>query len=75
LSRAPGQRAGTRHQEVRKFETYYQTLVDPVGWLLAEGVAHMSMEASGIYWVRSPTSTDPASVVAGSRSATSTLCL
>jgi transposase len=48
--RTPGERAGKRHQQVRKFNTYYQTLVEMVGWLVAEGVTHVSMEATGVYW-------------------------
>jgi transposase len=48
--RTPGERAGTRGQQVRKFNTYYQTLVEMVAWLVAEGVTHVSMEATGVYW-------------------------
>jgi transposase len=48
--RTPGERAGTRRQQVRKFNTYYQTLVEMVAWLVAEGVTHVSMEATGVYW-------------------------
>ena len=46
--RTPGERAGTRHQQVRKFNTYYQTLAEMVAWLVAEGVTHVSMEATGV---------------------------
>jgi hypothetical protein len=31
--RTPGERAGERRQEVRKFNTYYRTLVEMVAWL------------------------------------------
>jgi transposase len=48
--RAPGERAGKRCQQVRKFNTYYATLVEMVGWLVAEGVTHVSMEATGVCW-------------------------
>jgi transposase len=48
--RTPGERAGTRRQQVRKYNTYYRTLVEMVGWLVAEGVTHVSMEATGIFW-------------------------
>lgn len=48
--RTPGERPGTRRQQVRKFNTYYRTLVEMVGWLVAEGVTHVSMEATGVYW-------------------------
>jgi transposase len=48
--RTPGERAGERRQEVRKFNTYYRTLVEMVAWLVAKGVTHVSMEATGVYW-------------------------
>jgi transposase len=48
--RTPGEGAGKRHQRVRKFNTYYQTLVEMVAWLVTEGVTHVSMEAMGVYW-------------------------
>jgi transposase len=48
--RTPGERAGKRHQQVRKFNTYYQTLAEMVAWLVVEGVTHVSMEATGVYW-------------------------
>lgn len=48
--RAPGERPGERHQQVRKFNTYYRTLGEMVAWLVAEGVTHVTMEATGIFW-------------------------
>jgi len=48
--RTPGERAGQRRQQVRKYHTYYQTLVEMVTWLVAEGVTHVTMEATGVYW-------------------------
>ena len=48
--RTPGERPGERRQEVRKFNTYYRTLVEMVAWLVAKGVTHVSMEATGVYW-------------------------
>jgi transposase len=48
--RTPGERAGKRRQQVRKFNTYYRTLVEMVAWLVAEGVTHVTMESTGIYW-------------------------
>jgi transposase len=48
--RTPGQRGGKRRQQVRKFDTYYPTLVEMVAWLVGEGVTQVSMEATGIYW-------------------------
>jgi transposase len=48
--RTPGERAGKRRQQVRKYNTYYRTLVEMVAWLSAEGVTHVTMEATGVYW-------------------------
>jgi transposase len=48
--RTPGERADKRHQQVRKFNTYYRTLIEMVAWLVAEGVTHVTMEATGVYW-------------------------
>ncbi|HTK66721.1 MAG TPA: IS110 family transposase [Pseudonocardia sp.] len=48
--RTPDQGAGKRRQQVRKFNTFYRTLVEMVGWLVGEGVTHVSMEATGVYW-------------------------
>jgi transposase len=49
-TRTPGDQPGRRRQQVRKYKTYYQSLTDMVDWLVAEGVTHVSMEATGIYW-------------------------
>ena len=48
--RTPGERPGQRHQQVRKFNTYYQTLTAMAAWLVSEGVTHVSMESTGVYW-------------------------
>lgn len=48
--RTPGERPGKRAQKIRKFNTYYQTLVEMVAWLVSQGVTHVTMEATGIYW-------------------------
>jgi transposase len=48
--RTPGERPGKRCQQVRKFSTYYRTLVEMVAWLVGEGVTHVTMESTGIYW-------------------------
>jgi transposase len=48
--RTPGDRVGKRRQEVCKFNTYYRTLTEMVAWLVAEGVTHVAMEATGVYW-------------------------
>ena len=46
--RTPGERAGKRRQQVRKYNTFHQTLGEMVAWLVAEGVTHVSMEATGL---------------------------
>ena len=46
----PGEHPGKRRQQVRKYNTFYQTLTEMVAWLVAEGVTHVTMEATGIYW-------------------------
>jgi hypothetical protein len=48
--RVPGQRPGTRAQQTRKFRTFYQVLRQMVGWLIEQGVTHVAMEATGVYW-------------------------
>ena len=48
--RVPGQTAGTRAQQTRKFRTFYQVLRQMVGWLVDHGVTHVAMEATGVYW-------------------------
>jgi transposase len=48
--RTPGDRRGQRRQQLRKFNTYYRTLVAMVAWLVAEGVTHVTMKARpGVY--------------------------
>ena len=48
--RVPGQTSGTRAQQTRKFRTFYQVLRQMVGWLVDQGVTHVAMEATGVYW-------------------------
>jgi transposase len=48
--RTPGERQGKRRQQLRKYNTYHQTLIEMVAWLVSEGVTHVCMEATGIYW-------------------------
>jgi transposase len=48
--RTPGERPGKRRQQLRKYNTFHQTLTTMVAWLVAEGVTHVTMEATGIYW-------------------------
>ena len=46
--RTPGERAGKRRQQVRKYNTFHQTLTEMVAWLTSEGVTHVTMEATGV---------------------------
>jgi transposase len=48
--RTPGERTGKRRQQVRKYNTFHQTLAEMVAWLSSEGVTHVTMEATGVYW-------------------------
>jgi len=48
--RTPGDRPGQRHQQLRKFKTFYPVLREMVGWLVAQGVTQVAMEATGVYW-------------------------
>jgi transposase len=48
--RTPGERDGERRQQVRKYRTFYGVLREMAAWLVAEGVTHVTMEATGIYW-------------------------
>ena len=36
--------------EVRRFSTTTQDLLEPRDWLAAQGVTHVAMEATGVYW-------------------------
>lgn len=47
--RRPGS-GSKRDHEVREFRTYTATLRDLRGWLVAEGVTAVAMEATGVYW-------------------------
>jgi len=42
--------AGQREQEVREFRTWASALRELRAWLVAEGVAQVAMEATGVYW-------------------------
>jgi transposase len=48
--RTPGEQAGQRRQQVRKVPTFYRCLRELTGWLVEQGVTHVAMEATGIYW-------------------------
>ncbi len=47
--RSPGT-GRTRKAETREFETFVADLERMRDWLLAEGVTHVAMEATGVYW-------------------------
>jgi hypothetical protein len=48
--RTPGDIPGQRRQLVRKYKTFYQVLREMVAWLVQQGVTHVAMEATGVYW-------------------------
>jgi transposase len=48
--RTPGDIPGQRRQLVRKYKTFYQMLREMVAWLVEQGVTHVAMEATGVYW-------------------------
>lgn len=48
--RTPSDIPGERRQVVRKYKTFYQVLRQMVAWLVEQGVTHVSMEATGVYW-------------------------
>jgi transposase len=48
--RTPGDTPGERRQQVRKYKTFYRVLRQMVAWLAEEGVTHVAMEATGVYW-------------------------
>jgi len=47
--RTPGQDGGRRHQQLRRFSTFYRSLQE-MAWLRAEQTTHVAMEATGVYW-------------------------
>ncbi|MDA8283819.1 MAG: IS110 family transposase [Actinomycetota bacterium] len=47
--RTPGD-AGRRRQDIRTFPTFTASLEEMAGWLEAEGVTQVVMEATGQYW-------------------------
>ena len=53
--RLPGKARGARTQQTRKFRTFYPVLRQMVGWLVEQGVTHVAMEATGVYWKPSST--------------------
>ncbi len=44
-----GSEAGV-HKEIRAFGTMTQDLLDLADWLEAQGVSHVAMESTGVYW-------------------------
>ena len=43
--RTPGERPGKRRQQLRKFDTYYQTLTEMVAWLTVPGQQRIRRQA------------------------------
>ena len=41
---------GGIHQETRTFGTMTRDILELADWLAAEGVTHVAMEATGVYW-------------------------
>jgi hypothetical protein len=51
--RTPGEGPGAaRVQKIRKFKTFYPVLAQMVAWLVENGVTHVAMESTGVYWRR-----------------------
>jgi transposase len=48
--RMPGDTPGQRRQRIRKYKTFYPVLRQMVAWLVEQGVTHVAMEATGVYW-------------------------
>jgi transposase len=48
--RTPGNVPGERRQRIRKYKTFYRVLLEMVAWLVEQGVTHVAMEATGVYW-------------------------
>ncbi|MCA1693223.1 MAG: hypothetical protein LC749_00025 [Actinobacteria bacterium] len=46
--RTPGQQPGQRRQQVRTYATFYRALRQMTGWLVAEQVTGVAMEATGV---------------------------
>jgi transposase len=43
-------KAGLIEQEVRSFGTMTRDLLELGDWLSAQGVSHVAMESTGVYW-------------------------
>ena len=41
---------GPPHKEIRTFGTMTDDLLALADWLVAEGVTHVAMESTGVYW-------------------------
>lgn len=48
--RVPGPGKNGRRCEVRTFDTFHRNLQELAEWLASEGVTHVAMEATGVYW-------------------------
>lgn len=49
--RTSGQRPGKRRTQVRRYATFYAALREMTAWLVDEGVTHVAMESTGVYWM------------------------
>lgn len=41
---------GRLHGETRRFRTFTKDLLEMSDWLAEEGVTHVAMESTGVYW-------------------------
>jgi len=48
--RTPGEPGQPRRQQVRQVRHYYPSLREMAQWLVEQGVTHVAMEATGVYW-------------------------
>jgi transposase len=48
--RVPGDQPGQRHQQIRRFATFYARLREMTAWLVEQRVTQVAMEATGVYW-------------------------
>lgn len=46
----PSGGVGRRREKTRTFRTFYADLLAMAGWLVGEGVTHVAMESTGVYW-------------------------
>src|SRR6266542_1931641 len=41
---------GQPHKEIRTFRTMTADLLDLADWLTAQGITHVALESTGVYW-------------------------